>query len=285
VLPQIFAARQTLALAALLILPLARSFALPDLQQSNDEARDQARHFLQQGVQAFKTGQFDQAIEDFKHAKELDPSLVNASLYLATAYANQYIPGAPSKENVELGKQAIQEFQEVLAQDPENLSAIDGIASVLYSMGGTPFDRETLDEAKQYWQKHIDIKPKDPEPYYRVGVIDWTVVYRADRELHEAWAQKKSVTQDADEPMPEGLRQKFQNQFDIIINDGIEHMKQAILLRPEYDDAMAYLNLLYRLKAGMEPTAGLRDADLREADELVDQVTKIKKRKMASSPQ
>ena len=53
--------------------------------------------------------------------------------------------------------------------------------------------------------------------------------------------------------------------------------------RPEYDDAMAYLNLLYRMKAEMEPTAGLRDADLQTANELVDQVMKIKKRKMESS--
>lgn len=276
---------RTPALVVLFILPLVHSSALPTLQQSNDEARAQARDFLKQGVQAFKTGQFDRAIEDFKRAKELDPALLSASLYLATTYATQYIPGAPSKENVELGKQAVQEFQEVLAQDPENLSAIDGIASAFYNMGGTPFDREILDEAKQYWQKHIDIKPKDPEPYYWVGVIDWSVIYRADRELHEAWAQKKSATQGTDEPMPEGLRQKFENQFGTTINDGIEHMKQAILLRPDYDDAMAYLNLLYRLKAGMEPTAGLRDADLREADELVDQVTKIKKQKVVSSPQ
>ncbi len=52
---------------------------------------------------------------------------------------------------------------------------------------------------------------------------------------------------------------------------------------PDYDDAMAYLNLLYRMKAEMEPTAGLRDADLKEADELVDRVKEIKKKKLKSS--
>ena len=146
-LPRSLVARRALAVVALLILSFFRSSALLKLQQSNDEARAQARDFLKQGVQAFKTGQFDQAIGDFKRAKELDPALLSASLYLATTYANQYIPGAPSKENVELGKQAVQEFQEVLSQDPDNLSAIDGIASLLYNMGGTPFDRETLDKA------------------------------------------------------------------------------------------------------------------------------------------
>jgi tetratricopeptide (TPR) repeat protein len=275
--------QQTVAVISSLILPLFGAPAFPKSQQSTGEAKTQARDFLKQGVQAFRTGQFDQAIEDFRRAKELDPSLLNASLYLATAYANQYVPGAPSKENVELGKQAIQEFQEVLSGDPGNLSAIDGIGSILYTMAGTPFNPETMAEAKKYHQKHIDINPKDPEPYYWVGVIDWSFAYRANRDLRQNWTHKKSVTLATTEALPEVVRQEFENQFETIVDEGIEHMRQAIVLRPEYDDAMAYINLLYRMKAEMEPTAGLRDADLQTANELVDQVMKIKKRKMESS--
>src|SRR5271155_4024474 len=55
-----------------------------------------ARDLLNKGVTSFKNAQFDAAVEDFKQAKELDPDLLNARLYLATAYASQYIPGAPS---------------------------------------------------------------------------------------------------------------------------------------------------------------------------------------------
>lgn len=275
--------QRLLAIVSLLALPLLRSPAFPKSQQSSDAAAAQARVFLNQGVQAFKTGQFDQAIEDFKRAKELDPSLVNASLYLATAYANQYIPGAPSKENVQLGQQAIEEFRAVLARDPTNLSAIDGIGSILYNMAGTPFDFEMMNDSKAYHQKHIDIRPRDVEPYYWIGVIDWSLAYRADRELRQNWMQKKSVTLATNDALPEVVRQEFENQFKSIVDEGIEHMKQAIILRPDYDDAMAYLNLLYRMKAEMEPTAGLRDADLLEADELVDKVKEIKKKKLGSS--
>ncbi|HYL45705.1 MAG TPA: hypothetical protein VEU52_01630, partial [Candidatus Limnocylindrales bacterium] len=59
-----------------------------------------ARDKLNKGVQAFKAGQYDVAIGDFQQSKQLDPSLLNARLYLATAYANLYIPGAPSPENI-----------------------------------------------------------------------------------------------------------------------------------------------------------------------------------------
>src|SRR5579863_9876175 len=85
-----------------------------------------ARDDLNKGVAAYRDGKYDQAIEFFKDAKENDPTLTNAQLYLATAYATQYIPGAPSDENIRMGQAAVTEFQEVLSADANNISAIDG---------------------------------------------------------------------------------------------------------------------------------------------------------------
>ena len=59
------------------------------------KARDQ----LNKGVQSYKNARYEEAIEHFKNAVQLDPSLTNARLYLATAYAQQYIPGADSPDN------------------------------------------------------------------------------------------------------------------------------------------------------------------------------------------
>src|SRR5437660_11894572 len=83
-----------------------------------------ARDLLNKGVGAFKNGQYDAAVEDFKQAKDLDPSLLNARLYLATAYASQHIPGAPSEQNNNIGRPAIQEFKDTPSTNPETLSAI-----------------------------------------------------------------------------------------------------------------------------------------------------------------
>src|SRR5258708_36580395 len=131
-----------------------------------------ARDLLNKGVAAFKEAQYDTAIEFFKQAKDLDPGLMNARLYLATAYASQYIPGAPSPQNMRLGTAAVNEFKEVLSIDDKNLSAIDGTGSILFQTAGTPYDPEKFDESKSYHQKHIELKPNDPEPYYWIGVID-----------------------------------------------------------------------------------------------------------------
>jgi hypothetical protein len=83
--------------------------------------------------------------------------------------------------------------------------------------------------------------------------------------------------------MPATLAAQFREQAGVEVDEGIENMKKAMERRPEYADAMAYLSLLYRHKADMEPTQELRQADVKTADDLVDQVKAIKKKKMERS--
>src|SRR5437764_15421295 len=110
-------------------------------------------------------------------------------LCLAAAYASQYIPRAPSDANMKLGNQAIAEFKDVLSIDPNNLSAIDGIGSMLYQMASQPNDPKKFEESKSYHQKHIELKPNDPEPYYWVGVIDWALCFRINNEIRGEYKQ------------------------------------------------------------------------------------------------
>jgi tetratricopeptide (TPR) repeat protein len=243
-----------------------------------------ARDKLNKGVQAYKNAQFDQAIEDFKEAKQYDPSLTNAQLYLATAYASQYIPGAPSPENINNGEQAVTEFKNILDNDASNLSAIDGIGSILYNMGGTPFDASKLNDSKTYHEKHISIKPDDPEPYYWVGVIDWSLAYRANKDMREAYNKTSKKPLKETDPMPPALATQFATKEGSSVDEGISNLQKGISLRSDYDDAMAYLNLLYRQKADTETTPAARDADLQQADDLVDRVKAIKQKKANIPP-
>ena len=244
-----------------------------------------ARDLLNKGVSAFKNGQYDTAVEDFKQAKDLDPSLTNARLYLATAYASQYIPGAPSEQNKNVGKQAIAEFKEILGTNPDNLSAIDGIGSILFQMAGTPYDPKLFEESKTYHQKHIQLKPEDPEPYYWIGVIDWTLAFRANGEMRKDYNEKNIRKQVKDtEPLPPALRTDYIAKYGPLIDEGVADLQKAITLRPDYDDAMAYLNLLYRRKADTVESADERASLMKQADDLVDKVKEVKQ-KRASQPQ
>jgi len=244
-----------------------------------------ARDLLNKGVAAFKNGQSDVAIEDFKQAKEADPDLLNARLYLATAYASLYIPGAPSAENQARGQQAVAEFKEVLDKNADNLSAIDGIGSILFQMAGQPFDPKKFEESKSYHQRHIQLKPDDPEPYYWIGVIDWTLAFRANGEMRLDYNKNniKKQVKDTD-PLPPAVRTEYASKYGANIDEGITDLQKAISLRPDYDDAMAYLNLLYRRKADMVEKPDERASLLKQADDLVDKVKEIKQ-KRADQPQ
>jgi len=240
-----------------------------------------ARDLLNKGVAAYRNGQYDVAVEDFKQAKDLDPGLINARLYLATAYATQYIPGAPSDDNIRMGQQAISEFQDVLAIDPDNLTAIDGIGSMTFQMAASPFDQDKFQEAEKYELMHIDKKPDDPQPYYWVGVIDWTLAYHANsllRAKYNASSPKKQVGDD--QPLPPALRDQYAQDYGPMVDDGIAKLQKAIQLQPDYDDAMAYLNLLLRRKADMVASQDDRDALVKQANDLVDQVKEIKEKKL-----
>jgi tetratricopeptide (TPR) repeat protein len=239
-----------------------------------------ARDLLNKGVAAFKNAQFDAAVEDFKEAAALDPELLNARLYLATAYASQYIPGAPSDENLRHGQEAIAEYRSVLEKDPNNMSAIDGLASILYQMAGQPFDPKKFEESKQFHEKHIALKPQDPQPYYSVGVIDWALAYRGNTEMRADYnrAHINKQVKDTD-PLPPDVRKAYAEKYGALVDDGINSLKKSVELKPDYDDAMTYLNLLYRRKADMVESAAERDQLTKQADDLLDKVKEIKQKR------
>lgn len=270
-------ARRTSSLAALVILIFGVSGC----------NKLKARDLLNKGVNAFKAGQSDAAIEDFKRATELDPNLMMARVYLATAYASLYIPGAPSAENKARGEQAIQEFKGILDTDANNLTAIDGIGSLLFQMAGTPpVNEKGFEESKTYHQRHIQIKPDDPEPYYWIGVIDWTLAFRGNGEMRRDYNTnniKKQIHDD--QPLPASVRTEYASKYGPLVDEGIADLQKAISLKPDYDDAMAYLGLLYRRKADMVESMDERASLQKQADDLLDKIKEIKQKRLEQQQQ
>jgi tetratricopeptide (TPR) repeat protein len=270
-------ARRTASLAAMLILTVGVSGC----------NKLKARDLLNKGVNAFKAGQSDAAIEDFKRSTELDPSLMMARVYLATAYASLYIPGAPSPENKARGDQAITEFKNILEIDPNNLTAIDGIGSLLFQMAGTPpVNEKGFEESKTFHQRHIQIKPDDPEPYYWNGVIDWTLAWRGNAVMRLDYNKnniKKQVHDD--QPLPAPVRADYAAKYGTLVDEGISDLQKAISLKPDYDDAMAYLSLLYRRKADMVESADERASLEKQADDLLEKIKEIKQKRLDQQQQ
>src|SRR6201988_5494894 len=77
------------------------------------KARDQ----LNKGVKAYKDNHYEQAIDHFQQAIQLDPALINARMYLATAFVSQYIPGVDSPDNLRNAQQAIDDYHRGIDQN------------------------------------------------------------------------------------------------------------------------------------------------------------------------
>jgi tetratricopeptide (TPR) repeat protein len=232
----------------------------------------QARDHLNKGVAAYKAAKYPIAIEHFKEAVNLDPSLTNAKLYLATAYANQYVPGSEQEDNVKIAEQAISQFQEVLKSDPNNEGSITGIANLYFQM-------KRMGDAKDYYKRQLSVNPNNPEAYYSLGVIDWTLVYQPRVEL------KTRLKIPTDQPIKDAKERDALAEKNMpLIDEGMNSLNKAMELRPDYDDAMAYLNLLYREKADLEDSADKREADLKTADSWMEKTLEVKKKKAAKTP-
>jgi tetratricopeptide (TPR) repeat protein len=212
----------------------------------------EARDNLNKGVQAFKGAKYADAVDFFKKSIELDPSFPTARLYLATAYMSQYIPGAESPDNLKMATNAMDEFKRVLEQDPQNTTAIESIASLFYmqAQGAPGLDEKIkrLDSAREWYEKLTVADPKKKEAWYSLGVITWAKWYP------DWMAGRSKANMKPDEAGPikdKKIREELSTKYMAMLDKAIKDMEKALEIDPEYDDAMAYMNLLIRERADL----------------------------------
>jgi tetratricopeptide (TPR) repeat protein len=202
-----------------------------------------ARDQLNKGVDAYKGTHYEEAIGHFQKAMELDPNLPMAKSYLATALAQNVVPGLDTPENLKTAQQAIDIFQDVLVKDPHDVNSMKQIAGIEFSI-------KRLEDAKT-WQKRVLAEdPKDAEAAYTVGVIDWMVAHQNTL----AALVPEGINDDGagNAKAPKKVMEPLKDKNGPLVEEGLQYLNQAVENRPNYDDAMAYLNLIYRRKADVD---------------------------------
>ena len=251
-------ARIPLAAAALLV--LASTTGCTKLK-----ARDQ----LVKGVQSFKAGKYEDAVNHFQTSINLDPSYATARLDLAAAYSSQVVPGLDTPENLKLAHSALDQFGIVLQNNPGDPVALRQIASIHRSI-------KMLDQAKLDEQEVLKVAPNDDQAFYTIGQIDWSQAYKNATTLLAASGM--TDLGDGNPKKSKDVCVKMQAQNTDLVNDALKNLNKAVEINPNYDDAMQYLNLSYRRKADLECTDdNARKADLAKADEWVARATGARK--------
>ena len=246
-----------------------------------------ARDNLNKGVNAFKSGQYTAAADNFKTAIDLDPDLPSARLYLATAYMQQWVPGSEAPDNVRVINGALQDFQTSLGSnldDKNKLIAMQSLASIY-------FQKKDYDKASEWYKKVIQTDPKNKEAYYTLGVIAWSEFLPADREARQTQnmrAEEPGPLKDAapakgKKPAAAGpdLKADLKAKYLQKLTDGIEDEKKALEIDPDYEYAMAYMNLLIRYRADLDDTKEQYQTDSKEADNWVQKNLETVKKKAA----
>lgn len=204
-----------------------------------------ARDQLNKGVEAYKSAHYEEAIGHFQKATQLDPTLPMAKTYLATALAGNVVPGLDTPDNLKTANQAISIFSEVLQKDPKDINSIKQIASLYFNI-------KELDKAREWQKKVLAVDPNDPEAAYTIGVIDWTQAHENVLKAFDAAGGNLNDDGKGNLKAPKKVLQQISEENKPLVDEALQYLMQAVKNRENYDDAMSYINLVYRRKADVD---------------------------------
>jgi len=241
--------------------------------------RLKSRDDLNKGVNAYRNAKYADAVNFFQEAIDLDPDNGNARTYLAIAYMMQWIPGAESAENKQFATKAREEFNKVLEKNAQDSTALASLASLSYNEAQSLPNEEKmvkLDEAAKYNEQLIAADPKARDAFYSLGVISQNKFYPA------LMSARLGAGMKADEPGPlkdKKVRAELKEKYDALLQKGIDNLQKSLDIDNQYDDAMAYMNLLIRERADLSEDKDEYKKQIEVADGWLQKALDVKKAK------
>jgi tetratricopeptide (TPR) repeat protein len=244
------------ALLLLAVIPLSGCSFINQLQ---------ARDNLNKGVKAFTDQKYSDAVTYFKKSIELDSSMEEPHMYLATAYMLQFVPGSMDPNNENNAHKAIDTFKGVVerseAAGTPNINAMLAIANLTYQL-------KDIDQTRFWCQKILKIntvteedKDKQAEAHYRIAVMLFDTVHEKTGILGEL--------------VPD-MTDEEKEQISAYIQEGLENLQAAIEMHPNYYDAMMYENLLWREQEKMVEDEDAKKELTQKADRAYAQAVRLK---------
>ena len=214
------------------------------------------------------------AIEHYRLAGEQiqDPQMKRLSLeYLVAAY------GPDKLNDPTLAEPVVRQMIALEPEAPENYFAL---AKIYEDSGEYELAEETFIQAKTARPTSADVYMQLAGFYNRQGDFERTI-----EALHERVKLEPNIPE-AHYTLATYYWDKAYRDFRITdkekmqyVVDGITAVDQAIQFNNDYMEALAYKNLLLRLQANLETDPQRQQALIREADQLRDRATELRKAK------
>jgi tetratricopeptide (TPR) repeat protein len=209
---------------------------------------------IRKGNEFLKAAQYQSARAAYDEALRLDPGETKLHKHIGISYMGMYQPGSKHPKDLEFAQKAIDNLKQYSAAYPEDTKSLEYLVSMylnteryddaiafyqnellkrnpkdvkaMQSLARLYFKKGDFDNGVLWLKKQLEIEGNNPEVYYLIGVQAWDRSYNFP-------------------DLDPALRAKA-------VEDGLQALNKAIELKPNYFEAVSYINLLYREKAKME---------------------------------
>jgi tetratricopeptide (TPR) repeat protein len=234
---------------------------------------------IKKGNEFLKAAQYQSALASYEEALRLDPAENKLHKHIGIAYMGMYQPGSKHPKDLEFAQKAIDHLKKYVQAYPEDQKAFEYLVSMY-------LNTERYDDAIDFYQNHL--LKKDPKDSKAMQSLAMLYFKKGDFENGVKWL-KQRLTVEGNNPEVYYLIgvQAWDRSYNFpdldpelrarIIEEGLEALNKALQMKPEYFEAVSYINLLYREKAKMEPDPVKKQEYIDTANKYLQQALDMRK--------
>jgi tetratricopeptide (TPR) repeat protein len=234
---------------------------------------------IKKGNEFLKAAQYQSALASYEEALRLDPAEKKLNKHIGIAYMGMYQPGSKHPKDLEFAQKAIDHLKTYVQAYPEDQKAFEYLISMY-------LNTERYDDAIDFYQNHL--LKKDPKDSKAMQSLAMLYFKKGDFENGVKWL-KQRLTIEGNNPEVYYLIgvQAWDRSYNFpdldpelrakIIEEGLEALNKAIQMKPDYFEAVSYINLLYREKAKMEPDPVKKQEYIDTANKYLQQALDMRK--------
>ncbi|HTR03157.1 MAG TPA: tetratricopeptide repeat protein [Thermoanaerobaculia bacterium] len=238
-----------------------------------------SKQAIKKGNEFLKAAQYQSALAEYEEALRLDPGETKLHKHLGIAYMGMYQPGSKHPKDLEYAQKAIDNLKLYVQAYPDDNKALEYLVSMylnteryddaiafyqneflkrnpkdakaMNSLAMLYFKKGDFDNGVLWLKKRLELEGTNPEVYYLIGVQAWDRSYNFP-------------------DLDPALRAK-------IVDEGLQSLNKAVELKPDYFEAVSYINLLYREKAKMETDPAKKQEYTDTANKYLQQALEMRK--------
>ncbi|MGH9443015.1 MAG: tetratricopeptide repeat protein [Thermoanaerobaculia bacterium] len=246
----------------------------------------QSRAEIRQGNEFFKVGKYDTALAKYNRALQLDPGEKKLFKNIGLAYMGLYQPGSKHPKDIEYSQRAIDYLQKYVVAFPQDKKAPEFLVTMYLNSG-------RLDDALAFFQDYSQKHPQDAKAMETMASLYFQKAdFPHGVEMMEKSMKITGPKKETYETIGAQAWDKAHNypeltdeQRQAVVTQGIEAMNKSLALDPNYPEALAFINLLYREQAKLDQKSDPTKAeeDIAKADEYRNKAIELQKAKQAQA--